>query len=123
MRKKLTAFDVALVILLTLLSLIFIYPLWTIFVATFSDPMDYVKNPLALWPENFTLYNFKNLLTTQSIWRGYRNTIVYTVLGVIIEVTMTFVMAYAFQRGQYVLRPYQSPREGLCVEKGQEELL
>ena len=43
--KKITVFDVVLTVILVLLSLLFIYPLWTIFVAAFSEPLDYIKNP------------------------------------------------------------------------------
>ena len=57
MKKKLAFLDLVVIALLILFCIIFIYPLWTIFVATFSSPLDYVKNPLAMWPENFTVYN------------------------------------------------------------------
>lgn len=95
MKKKLAFFDLVVIALLILFCIIFIYPLWTIFVATFSSPLDYVKNPLAMWPENFTVYNFGKLLTSQNVWTGYKNTLIYTGLGTLIDVSMTFVMAYA----------------------------
>lgn len=95
MRKKVSFFDITVIVLMVLFSLIFIYPLWTIFVATFSTPIDYLKNPLALWPEHFSTYNFSKLMTSQSVWRGYKNTLIYTGLGTLIDVSMTFVMAYA----------------------------
>lgn len=93
--KRITIFDCVIVVLMLLFAFIFIYPLWTIFVAAFSEPLDYVKNPLALFPENFTTYNLKNLMTSATVWMGYSNTLLYTVIGTIINVAMTFVMAYA----------------------------
>lgn len=43
MKKKLAFLDLVVIALLILFCIIFIYPLWTIFVATFSSPLDYVK--------------------------------------------------------------------------------
>lgn len=94
-RKRVTMFDCIIVALMLLFAFIFIYPLWTIFVAAFSDPLDYVKNPLALFPEHLTIYNLENLMTSATVWMGYRNTLLYTITGTIINVIMTFVMAYA----------------------------
>lgn len=93
--KRVSAFDCVIIALMLLFAFIFIYPLWTIFVAAFSDPLDYVKNPLALFPEHLTTYNLKNLMTSATVWMGYRNTLLYTVVGTVINVIMTFVMAYA----------------------------
>lgn len=93
--KKITVFDVVLAALLVLLSLLFIYPLWTIFVAAFSAPLDYVKNPLVLFPTKFTFYNFRMLITSASVWLGYRNTLIYVALGTLINVCLTFLTAYA----------------------------
>ena len=93
--KGLTVFDVVMVALMLLLSLIFIYPLWTIFVAAFSEPLEYVKNPLALFPQNITLYNFNKLITSATIWNGYKNTLIYVSVGTVINVSLTFLTAYA----------------------------
>ena len=93
--KKITVFDVVLTVILVLLSLLFIYPLWTIFVAAFSEPLDYIKNPLVLFPPKFTFYNFRMLITSASVWLGYRNTLIYVVLGTLMNVCLTFLTAYA----------------------------
>lgn len=93
--KKLTVFDAVITALMLLLSLVFIYPLWTIFVAAFSEPLEYVKNPLALFPTHITLYNFNKLITSATVWNGYKNTLIYVSLGTIINVALTFVTAYA----------------------------
>ena len=94
-KKKITAFDIVVVLLMLVFALIFIYPLWTIVVAAFSDPVEYVKDPLMLLPKNITFYNFNNLMTSANVWNGYKNTLIYTVVGTVINVSMTFVMAYA----------------------------
>lgn len=93
-RKRLSLFDVAAVLILAVLAAVFIYPVWTVFVAAFSEPLEYVKNPLALFPKQISLYNFKMLFTSKTIWRGYGNTLLYVAAGTTVNVVMTFVMAY-----------------------------
>ena len=93
--KKIEFFDIGVILLLLATASVFLYPLWTVFVAAFSDPLDYVKNPLAIFPARLTAYNFRMLLTSQSVWMGYGNTLLYAAVGTAINVCMTFVMAYA----------------------------
>lgn len=92
---RITLFDVLLSIVMIILSLAFIYPVWSVFVAAFSEPLDYVKEPLVLFPKHPTLYNFRMLMSSKSIWLGYLNTLIYVSVGTLINVIMTFVMAYA----------------------------
>lgn len=94
-KKRVTVFDCVVVVLMLVFAIAFIYPLWTIVVAAFCDPIEYVKNPLMLWPRNLTFYNFGKLMSSSSVWRSYANTVLYTLVGTVVNVAMTFVMAYA----------------------------
>lgn len=91
---RLSVFDIVVTFMLAILALIFVYPIWTVIVAAFSEPLEYVKNPLALFPARISLYNFRMLFTSRTIWRGYGNTLLYVLVGTLINVSMTFVMAY-----------------------------
>ncbi len=93
--KKVGLFEIGVILLLLATALVFLYPLWTVFVAAFSDPLDCVKNPLALFPTRPTAYNFRMLITSQSVWMGYGNTLLYAAIGTTVNVIMTFVTAYA----------------------------
>ncbi len=93
-RKKPGIFDISMFVILTVFALLFIYPIWTVIVAAFSEPLEYVKNPLALFPAKISFYNFKMLFTSQTIWQGYANTLLYVLVGTVINVIMTYVMAY-----------------------------
>ena len=92
--KKVTVFDIVVIVLLILIATLFIYPMWTVVVAAFSDPLEYAKNPLALFPKKISLYNFRRLMSAEVIWMGYGNTLLYVVVGTLINVIMTFTMAY-----------------------------
>ena len=60
--KKVTAFDVVLVILMILLSAIFIYPLLNMLALSFSDSQELKSLPVYLMPKGFSLESYKALL-------------------------------------------------------------
>jgi putative aldouronate transport system permease protein len=97
-KKKVSVFDAVTSSLLVLVALCILYPLWYIISASLSHPMEVVKDPLVLYPKGLTLYNFKLLLGSTSIWLGYRNTLFYVVVGTAINVALTFLTAYALSQ-------------------------
>lgn len=82
---------------MALLSLAVIYPLYFVLVSAFSEP-NLAGGSLLLFPKHFTLEGFERIFQDQSIWMGYRNTILYTVLGTSINVVLTLTAGYALSR-------------------------
>ncbi len=101
---KIELFDIVLTLILLLLAAMFIYPLWYILVAAFSDPLDVVKDPLMMVPKQFTLYNFNMLMSSSTVWLGYRNTLMYVVLGTAINVALTILTGYALAQPELPAR-------------------
>lgn len=104
LRGKIELFDIVLTLILLLLVAIFIYPLWYILVAAFSDPLDVVKDPLMMVPKQITLYNFNMLLSSSTVWLGYRNTLMYVALGTCINVALTILTGYALAQPELPAR-------------------
>ena len=95
---RVRAFDILLYSLCILLLLIIIYPLWFIVIASFSDPSAVGGGHVWLWPVGFTLDGYDELLKQREMWIGYRNTIVYTVLGTMMGLAVNISAAYALSR-------------------------
>ncbi|MFW6598941.1 carbohydrate ABC transporter permease [Propionibacteriaceae bacterium Y2011] len=91
-------FDLFNVIILVAVVVIIGYPLWFITIASVSDPQAVNSGQVWLWPVDFTLDGYRRVIEESSIWMGYRNTIVYTVVGVIIHLAITLPCAYALSR-------------------------
>lgn len=87
--------DFIICVLLVLLCAAFFYPIYYIFIASLSTPLEVFKNPILFYPKGVTFYNFKMLLQSTGVWLGYRNTIFYTLLGTLINVSATIITAYA----------------------------
>lgn len=92
--KKVTAFDVVLVILMILLSAIFIYPLLNMLALSFSDSQDLKSLPVYLMPKGFSLESYKALLNDSRTILYYWNTIQYAAVGTVIMLLTTSLMAY-----------------------------
>lgn len=97
-RNGLKAADYCIFFLLIALCIILFYPIYYILIASFSAPVEVVKNPILLYPKGITLYNFKRLLASSSIWMGYGNTLRYVILGTSVNVAITMTTAYALSQ-------------------------
>ena len=84
--------------ILLLLSLIVIYPIYFIIIASVSDPNAIFGGEVFLWPVGFTLSGYERLLEEELIWSGYLNTIIYTVLGTAFNIFLTIPTGWALSR-------------------------
>lgn len=84
--------------LLIVFCMLIIIPLLHIISGSFSDPMSLLQGKVGLLPKGFTLDMYKKVFQDSEIWVGYRNTIVYTVVGTLISVVLTACGAYPLSR-------------------------
>lgn len=80
------------------LTLIVLYPIIYIVSASFSDAAAVTQGKVWLWPVEFSTGAYQLLLKDDGLWIGYRNTIFYTILGTLINVSMELMCAYAMSR-------------------------
>ena len=92
--KKVTAFDVVLVVIMVLLSAMFLYPLLNMLALSFSDSQELKSLPVYLWPKGFSLESYKALLGDSRTLLYYRNTVKYASVGTVIMLLTTSLMAY-----------------------------
>lgn len=92
------AFDVLNNIFVTLLVIIIVYPLVFVISASISDPGAVSSGKMWLWPVDITFEGFKRVFNNGAIWAGYRNTIMYTLLGTSIHLIILLPCAYALSR-------------------------
>jgi len=94
---NLLAFGFAAVVLLIIL-----YPLYFIVIASFSDPSLVSTGKVYLYPVGFTMDGYNALFANESIWTGYRNTILYVIVGTFIHLAVNIPAAYALSRKDMV---------------------
>ncbi len=87
------------------LSLVCIYPLWHVLMASFSDANAlHSHSGLILIPLDFSLDAYKRVFADNSVLLGYMNTIKLLVLGVGTQMLLTTICAYAMSRRNFMLR-------------------
>lgn len=84
--------------------LIVIYPLYFIVIASFSNPTEVANGKVWFVPSQFTVDGYKEIMRHSELWTGYRNTIVYTVLGTVTGLAVNIPAAYALSRRDLVGR-------------------
>ena len=77
---------------------IVLYPLIFVLAASFSDPDYVLRGEVTLFPKGFTLEPYKMVFQNGDIWTGYRNSMIYTVLGTVISMALTICLAYPLSR-------------------------
>jgi putative aldouronate transport system permease protein len=85
-------------IILTLVLIAVSYPLIYVLSASFSSGSAVSSGKVLLWPVEFSLEGYKAVFKNNDILRAYSNTILYTVLGTLINVSMVMTCAYALSR-------------------------
>jgi putative aldouronate transport system permease protein len=75
-----------------------LYPLYFVVIASFSDPNMVNVGKVILFPRGLTLDGYREVLAYSPLWKGYLNTLIYTVSGTLISASMTISAGYALSR-------------------------
>ena len=97
-------FDIINYTLLTLVFLIVAYPLYFIVIASISDPSAVYAGQIFLLPVKPTLEGYARILSYDSLFVGFKNSLIYTSVGTAINVVITITGAYSLSRKDLVGR-------------------
>lgn len=105
-KKTLTdrIFDVFNVSFMILLLVVFAWPLWFVIIASFSNPEAVIRGEVLLWPKGFNLNGYMEILKYKQIWVGYKNSILYTLFGTILNMVMSVLFAYPMSDKTFALK-------------------
>ncbi|ASS66056.1 MULTISPECIES: carbohydrate ABC transporter permease [unclassified Paenibacillus] len=95
------AFEAVNLTLVLLITIVLLYPLLFVIIASVSDPRKIYDTFLLVWPQGFNLESYKAIFENGDIWIGYRNTVLYTTVGTAINVFMTILGAYPLSRRRF----------------------
>ena len=88
-------------ICLTLLLIIVAYPLIYMLSSSFSSGRAVTTGRVFLWPVEPSLDGYKTVFAYKSVISGFRNTVVYTVVGTMVNVAMTMFAAFPLSRRNF----------------------
>ncbi len=86
--------DIVLVILSIVIAFVIAYPLYYVLIASVSDPYDVYAGKTFLLPSGFTLKGYRAVFADSNLLTGFKNSVIYTVIGTIFSVVMIYLTAY-----------------------------
>ena len=99
--KEDLVFDIFIYIFLGALLLIVAYPLYFVVLASFSDVGMVNRGEVVLWFKGFNVEGYKKILSDNTIWRSYLNTLIYVGVGTSLSVIVTMMIAYPLSRSRF----------------------
>lgn len=78
-----------------------LYPLYFIVIASVSDPAYVLAGEVTLVPKGITFAGFERILNYDPLWRGYLNSLFYSVAGAVFSSALTLAAAYPLSRAEF----------------------
>jgi putative aldouronate transport system permease protein len=91
-------FDAVVTVIIILITLVILYPLYFVVIASISDPSLVTSGQVILIPKGLNVDGYKFILRDHRILTGYGNTIFYTVFGTVLALVITIPAGYALSR-------------------------
>ena len=103
-------FDAINITLLVILLVVLIYPLYFTIIASISEPSDVITGNVVFWPKGITMESYEMAFHETRIWLGYRNSVIYTILGTLFNLFLTIPSGYFLSKkelpGRQVVNVY-----------------
>lgn len=94
-------FDAVNYLLLAVIGFIMFYPMWYVFIVSLSSAKHISLGDISILPRGITFEAYKRVFESKNIWTGYRNTVLYTLVGTLINVLLTAMCAYPLSRKEF----------------------
>ena len=101
MRGSDRTFDFILMVIVTLVILVVLYPIIYVVSSSLSSGSAVSSGRVILWPVDFSLEGYRIIFANQKVWTGYANSILYTVITTFTGVAMTVMIAYPLSRKDF----------------------
>lgn len=93
-------------LLLALFVALIVGPLLYVLVASFMDPVTLANKGITLDISKWNLLGYKRVLGDEMMWRGFVNSIAYSIGFTIVSVTVTLLAAYPLSRKDFMGRNF-----------------
>ncbi len=95
---------VVIYVIILFAALITLCPFLYVIANSLSNPINVIRRDVVLWPVNFSLQSYTTLFQQNDILQAYGNTILYTLVGTIVNIVLTVMAAYALSVKRFFLR-------------------
>ena len=92
------AFNIVNAVVMTLITVVIVYPLYYVLLASITDPVIVNSGKLLFYPESPYFEGYARAFDYAPLWTGYGNTLKYTVVGTAVALLCTIPAGYALSR-------------------------
>lgn len=103
-RRRTSVFDVVNFAAMVLLALITLLPVWQVFCKGMSGLGPVVAGKVYFWPVEFQLSTVRYVLQKAEFLNGIRTTVITTIVGTLVAMTLTVTAAYPLSKVELVGR-------------------
>lgn len=100
--KKNLIYSLFIGIILTCFVVITIYPIINTVAISFNEALDALRGGIYIWPRKWTLNNYATVLHKQSIMTGLYISVLRTVIGTILHLSTTAMLAFLLSRKNFI---------------------
>lgn len=100
------AFDVFNYIFIGSIALLMLLPFLYILAGSFATEAEITARPFFIWPKEFTTASFEYIFSTPTFLRSLFVTIGVTIVGTLVQLFVTFTMAYPLSRRRLIGRNF-----------------
>jgi putative aldouronate transport system permease protein len=93
-------FDVVNITILGLIALLTFFPIYYVFVVSFTEPTEFLQKQFIIFPEHWSLDSYKYLLGTKTFLRSIGNSAYLAIVGTALSLIVTAALAYAISRSR-----------------------
>ncbi len=88
--------------ILIVLTLIIVYPLYYIIIASFSDPYALSRGDVMFIPRDINFEGYRIVFSNPALWLGYKNTFTYVGILTVIGVVTTMMSGFVLSRRGFI---------------------
>ena len=103
-KRKNTAFDYMVYLILAVLGFLCFFPFWYVFVISVSTADSYMADKLHFWPHALDFSEYYRTLVSSGFLRSFGISVLITLCGTLIALVLTIPSAYALSRPQFAPR-------------------
>ncbi|KRE68786.1 carbohydrate ABC transporter permease [Paenibacillus sp. Soil750] len=101
---KEAAFDYFNFIFMLVICFVTIYPIWYVLVNSFNEGNDAMRGGIYWWPRVFSIDSYRAVFANNGIMLAMGVTVAKTLIGTVVHVLFTAMVAYAFSRKELIGR-------------------
>lgn len=98
MKRKINAADVIITVVLCVWGLIILYPFYNSILVSLVPQQVYIKTPFLLYPPVIDLSSYQFVFSSETLMSGMRVTVVILIVGVVYNMLLTVITAYALTK-------------------------